>query len=159
MSADAPPALNVLLFGPPGAGKRSQAQLLRDQYCICNLNMSALFRESVLRYNAVNSYNPPQRAPHMRPKSDVSHPDREKYHHRIHFLNEDCEVGVTPAQEKIANCVYVGGKIKDEDVVELLMEKVNSEECKKGYVIHGFPRTIEQVDLVRLICDCCIFFR
>lgn len=36
--------------------------------------------------------------------------------------------------------------VPDELVVDLVVDRVNQEDCKKGYVLDGFPRTIPQAD-------------
>ena len=36
--------------------------------------------------------------------------------------------------------------VPDELVVDLVVDRVNQEDCKKGYVLDGFPRTIPQAE-------------
>ena len=36
--------------------------------------------------------------------------------------------------------------VPDELVVDLVVDRVNQEDCKEGYVLDGFPRTIPQAE-------------
>ena len=36
--------------------------------------------------------------------------------------------------------------VPDELVVDLVVDRVNQEDCSKGYVLDGFPRTIPQAE-------------
>ena len=36
--------------------------------------------------------------------------------------------------------------VPDELVVDLVVDRVNQEDCKNGYVLDGFPRTIPQAE-------------
>merc|ERR1712100_627316 len=41
------PNMNVLLFGPPGAGKGTQAPNIVDKLCLCHLATGDMLREAV----------------------------------------------------------------------------------------------------------------
>ena len=41
-----------------------------------------------------------------------------------------------------------GQLVPDELTVELLLDRVSNEDCKNGYVLDGFPRTIPQADVL-----------
>ena len=43
------PRQNLLLIGPPGAGKGTHAPRLRDQFCLCHLATGDLLRDAVKR--------------------------------------------------------------------------------------------------------------
>lgn len=41
------PVQNLVLIGPPGSGKGTQAPILRDELCLCHLATGDLLREAV----------------------------------------------------------------------------------------------------------------
>ena len=41
------PAMNVVLIGPPGSGKGTQAPRLRDDLCLCHLSTGDMLRDAV----------------------------------------------------------------------------------------------------------------
>mmetsp|Transcript_17962 Transcript_17962/g.30560 ORF Transcript_17962/g.30560 Transcript_17962/m.30560 type:complete len:248 (-) Transcript_17962:108-851(-) len=43
------PAMNVIMVGPPGAGKGTQGPVIRDELCICHLATGDLLREAVAK--------------------------------------------------------------------------------------------------------------
>jgi adenylate kinase len=45
---------------------------------------------------------------------------------------------------KIANTVNGGGMIPDQWMIDLMMQNINKEEYKYGFILDGFPRTITQ---------------
>ena len=58
-------------------------------------------------------------------------------------------------REAIANNTPMGQEVKkymsklvpDEIVVKLLLEKIGQDDCKNGYILDGFPRTINQAEI------------
>lgn len=43
------PAQNIILIGPPGSGKGTQAPRIRDELCLCHLSTGDMLRESIAR--------------------------------------------------------------------------------------------------------------
>ena len=41
------PTMNIIMVGPPGAGKGTQAPIIRDELCICHLSTGDLLRDAV----------------------------------------------------------------------------------------------------------------
>lgn len=41
------PSMNLLLIGPPGSGKGTQAPVLKDELCLCHLATGDLLRDAV----------------------------------------------------------------------------------------------------------------
>lgn len=41
------PAQNIVLIGPPGSGKGTQAPLIRDELCLCHLATGDMLRDAV----------------------------------------------------------------------------------------------------------------
>ncbi len=92
--------MRIIIFGPPGAGKGTQAKKVADHYGIVHLSTGKMFREAI---------------------------------------NEGTELG------KIVKSIIDDGQlVPDQTVVDMVEETIAGEEYKKGYVIDGFPRTVEQ---------------
>ena len=48
---------------------------------------------------------------------------------------------------QVRDIVSLGGLIPDETAMQLIREKIEDSEEKRGVVIHGFPRTVNQLTL------------
>jgi adenylate kinase len=44
---ETPPGKNIILVGPPGSGKGTQAPIIKDKYCLCHLATGDLLRAAV----------------------------------------------------------------------------------------------------------------
>ena len=45
-----------------------------------------------------------------------------------------------------------GGLVSDEITCELVDERLKKDDCKKGFILDGFPRTIPQAEALEKIC-------
>jgi adenylate kinase len=90
----------LVLFGPPGAGKGTQAKLLEEKFAIKQLSTGDIFRG--------------------------------------HIKNQT-ELGI-----KVKSILDSGNLVPDEVVVEVVVDAVSKEEYKNGYILDGFPRTVNQ---------------
>ena len=54
-------------------------------------------------------------------------------------IKDKTEVG-----RRAQNCVEAGELVDDEIVIGLIKERIKEPDCKKGYILDGFPRTIVQ---------------
>lgn len=93
---------NLILLGPPGAGKGTQAKKLVEKYGIPQVSTGDILREAVKNSTALG----------IEAKS---------------YMN-------------------MGGLVPDEVVIEIVKERLKRDDCTKGYVLDGFPRTIAQAD-------------
>jgi len=93
--------LRTILMGPPGAGKGTQAPLIRDKFCVCHLATGDMLREQV---------------------------------------SKKTKLGLEA--KKIMD---EGGLVPDEVMVGMIKgELEGNKECKNGFVLDGFPRTVPQ---------------
>lgn len=94
--------MRLILLGPPGAGKGTQAKLLVDAYNIPQLSTGDMLREAVANQT---------------------------------------EVG------KKAKAIMDAGKLVSDDIVNAIVdERLDREDCANGFILDGFPRTLEQAD-------------
>ena len=66
----------------------------------------------------------------------------------------------TELGQKAKTYMDQGLLVPDELVVDLVVDRVNQEDCSKGYVLDGFPRTIPQAEALAPtekedVCDKC----
>ncbi len=92
--------MNLILFGPPGAGKGTQAKLLQNHYKIPHLSTGDAFRAAI--------------------------------------KNE------TPLGVKVKSILDDGKLVPDEIVVALVDEAMQNDRFDKGFILDGFPRTVDQ---------------
>lgn len=94
--------LNVILLGPPGAGKGTQAELLIENFKIPHISTGDIFRAAIKEGTVLG----------QKAKS---------------FLDE-------------------GKLVPDEVVVGIVEERLLQPDCKEGFLLDGFPRTIPQAE-------------
>jgi adenylate kinase len=41
------PKMNIIMVGPPGAGKGTQGPIIKDELCLCHLATGDLLRDAV----------------------------------------------------------------------------------------------------------------
>lgn len=94
--------MKIVLVGPPGCGKGTQAVLINEKYEIPQISTGDILRNAV---------------------------------------RNETELG-----KKAKECMNAGQLVPNGLVIELMCERLNKEDCKQGYILDGFPRTIEQAD-------------
>lgn len=95
-------SVRVVLLGPPGAGKGTQAKLLRDRFEACQISTGDILRKAVA----------------------------EK----------------TPLGQEAATYLNRGELVPDDVIVRLVGERLKQQDCARGFVLDGFPRTIPQAE-------------
>lgn len=93
--------IRIILLGPPGAGKGTQARYLSEHYGIPLISTGDILRAVV---------------------------------------NEGSEPGL-----KVKQVMDKGELISDEIIIDIVKDRVNQDDCKNGFILDGFPRTIKQV--------------
>ena len=92
--------MKLIILGPPGAGKGTQAQLLEERLNIPQISTGDLLRKAV---------------------------------------EDRTELGRT------AKGFMDSGKlVPDNLIIELIKQRIKEADCKKGYILDGFPRTLSQ---------------
>lgn len=92
--------MNLIIFGPPGAGKGTQAVLISKKYKIPAISTGDIFRQAA-----------------------------------------DTEAG-----KKIKEAMQSGNLVPDPVVVGVVVERLNKKDCRNGFILDGFPRTLSQAE-------------
>lgn len=92
----------VVLLGPPGAGKGTQAKKISEKYNILHISTGDIFRANVMEG--------------------------------------------TPLGLKAKEYMDKGLLVPDELVCDLVEDRISWDDCKEGYLLDGFPRTVFQAE-------------
>jgi len=103
----------VVLLGPPGAGKGTQAKRIMEHYRIPQVSTG-----DILRLN----------------------------------VEQGTPLGVA------AKAVMARGELVSDDLVcEMVRVRLNDPDCKRGYILDGFPRTAGQAEWLDVLLDSKVF--
>jgi len=102
-------SMKLVIFGPPSAGKGTQAQKLSKQYSVPQVATGDLLRKAV--------------------------------------------ADKTPLGLKIKSYLDQGKLGPDEVIVQLIKERVAKPDCKNGFLLDGFPRTMGQAKELERMTD------
>ena len=61
-------------------------------------------------------------------------------------VKEGTELG-----KKAAECMKSGALVPDEVTIGIVKERLSKEDCAQGFILDGFPRTVEQADALQKI--------
>lgn len=94
--------MNIILFGPPGAGKGTQAEIICEKLSIPTISTGAVLREAMKNHTSTGL--------------------------------------------KAQSYIEAGKLVPDEIVTTIIKERIAEDDCKNGYILDGFPRTIPQAE-------------
>ena len=92
--------MNLLIMGPPGAGKGTQAEGMVKELAITHISTGDMFRAAIA---------------------------------------SGSEMGM-----KAKEYMDKGALVPDEVVIGMVKERLQQDDCKAGFLLDGFPRTVEQ---------------
>ena len=99
--------MRIILFGPPGCGKGTQATFISEALSIPHLSTGDMLRSAV---------------------------------------SSGSEIGL-----KAKQIMESGGLVSDEIVLSIVKERIVKKDCEKGFILDGFPRTVNQAEKLDLL--------
>lgn len=94
--------MNIVILGPPGAGKGTYAGFLSEKYSIPKISVGDLFRRAI---------------------------------------KDETELG-----NSVKNYVSSGDLVPDEIVIDVVKNRLEEDDCKQGFLLDGYPRTVPQAE-------------
>ncbi|MFP4655363.1 MAG: adenylate kinase [Methanohalobium sp.] len=101
--------MNIVLFGPPGAGKGTQAKEISENYHIPHISTGDILRDNV---------------------------------------KNGTELG-----NKAKEYMDKGELVPDEVLIGIIKNRLIEPDCNNGYILDGYPRTINQADALDEILE------
>ncbi len=102
--------MKLILLGAPGAGKGTQATLVKEKYNIPHISTGDILRANI----------------------------REG----------------TPLGIKAKAIIDAGNLVPDDVVIGIVKDRLQKDDCKNGWLLDGFPRTVAQADGLSEFAEC-----
>ena len=94
--------MKIVLLGPPGAGKGTQAKSISNKYSIPHISTGDIFRKNI---------------------------------------SENTSLGI-----EAKSYMDKGQLVPDEVTINMVKDRLSQDDCKEGYLLDGFPRTVAQAE-------------
>ncbi|MCM8710777.1 adenylate kinase [Clostridium sp. SYSU_GA19001] len=94
--------MKIVLLGPPGAGKGTQAKSICNRLSIPHISTGDIFRK---------------------------------------HISENTSLGIEAKKS-----IDKGQLVSDELTIRIVLERLKNEDCKSGFLLDGFPRTVVQAN-------------
>ena len=94
--------MNLILFGAPGAGKGTQAEIISEKLSIPTISTGNIIRDA---------------------------------------MKKGTEMGI-----KAKAAVESGKLVSDDVVIGIIRDRLQEDDCKNGFILDGFPRTVSQAE-------------
>jgi adenylate kinase len=92
----------LILFGPPAAGKGTQAARIKDKYGVAHLSTGDMLRAAI--------------------------------------------AAGTDTGKRAKAIMDEGKLVPDEVVIGIIADRIGQDDCKRGFILDGFPRTVAQAE-------------
>ena len=97
--------MKIVLLGPPGAGKGTQAKSISNRYSIPHISTGDIFRKNI---------------------------------------SENTPLGIEAKKH-----IDKGQLVPDEVTINMVKDRLQEDDCKNGYLLDGFPRTVNQAEALQ----------
>ena len=94
--------MNLVIFGPPGAGKGTQAGILETRHGLKQLSTGDMLRGEIAS------------------ESELGH--------------------------KVKDILARGDLVSDDIMIDMISNRIDQDDCEKGFILDGFPRTTAQAE-------------
>lgn len=101
--------MKIVLLGPPGAGKGTQAKQISNRYNIPHISTGDMFRKNI---------------------------------------SEKTDLGL-----KAQGYINKGMLVPDELTIDIVKDRLGNDDCKNGFLLDGFPRTVKQAESLDLFLN------
>ena len=104
--------MNIIIFGPQGSGKGTQAKMIAEKFGIAHISTGQILRE----------------------------------------MPRD-----TPLGKKVHEIMQTGKLHPDDMIIKIVTERLAKDDCKRGFILDGVPRTLNQAKMLKAKIDYAIY--